>query len=1218
MGVYGWIDKNVFNGNLPGGYEKPPKDNARDLSNQTQEETNAMAESLRDNNPADNNPNNDYRKRLDSSNIVDNEPTDTVTYSSTGQKIVETPIMEIKSNTLNTLNNNNARDLSGISQQQQNLYLDQMAANNRGEVYQVPIKEAIKPKTGYYFNQEGFKTGFVTSDGQFFPTNDENFVPDGYVYEEPTEKAVYDPKTGDISYVESKEFGMSMTGDEYQKKIDELTAQIKAEDLKLENAEKYGTSFGGGGNFNKPSYEEPEDLSFIEKIKTGGLGMAGLALGTAESFNPLGQYSEKKVTNTPYNSANVFNIGYTTGYEASYKENEKLAEGKRKFIEWAAPSASKLMMNDAGPSTKVVEATQRNINLAVANRGDIKTWQSKDTGAIKQASAGFTDLFFPTSFASAGKTSLMVAGLAGASYVAPIAVEFIGTGLGLIGSYNYFTSKPFDPNKKYYAMDILDLVTLPAVAPRLYGEFNLAKRALKSAGIFGKADDIPTTNIFVKAEKLIPPKTLSGEEAYPLDPKDTHYNLFQEFSQRLPGKRPIVPKDIITSDYAKYNIYSQIRDGKLSVTPSGHGYTHAEAVIQNVNKLVDAYPEYNSYWIKKYGSVTEAKAQLTNSMWHDATKIVSSSKTDEFTIFGQKHGESYYNLWRKGLLPPEANVNKNIAQAVRFHETIAGTKEGTKALSYRISELFGRNTPEMKILATADRLDLKRFGIKVDPNRLPLRDALVRVNYNTNNIIPIKKYTPEMDLFIKDFEKKYVVSFDTGEVMPRTTAPPVGYHASGDIFNWNKGITDIKPSKSEIPGLYVAPWLSPKFLKIGSDAKRYSLLPNFDNIMKGWTPSVLEITPKRFDVVQGIKVPEYDLGGVKYTQIIPGKKELGVIEVPMIKTEVEGVLATTLQAPGQGLQLTSQYGYTRYPTTSGNVVVDFLQGKGRFGRVVLIDTAKTVDTGLLGKAGSSVNGFTGKSSYRLPDYEDIVIPISPAIKNPTKTTSEIDNIESYSNKVNRIVPIISGYIPTISRSSVISYNRKPVTTYKPVIPYKPVANYNPITPYKPVAPYKPFVPYKPITPYKERTQYKPIALYKPASISYPGAGGSYNNRKKKPTRQQAFNIEIKRRGKWISQNVALTEKQAGLLAQKRLKMSLGASARLVPTEKRLQNAVVNFTPQKGEFRQYQIKGGQRIPTPRMFIQEIGGKGKSFSRLGTRKEVSEIMMVKKSKGGKIKW
>jgi hypothetical protein len=118
--------------------------------------------------------------------------------------------------------------------------------------------------------------------------------------------------------------------------------------------------------------------------------------------------------------------------------------------------------------------------------------------------------------------------------------------------------------------------------------------------------------------------------------------------------------------------------------------------------------------------------------------------------------------------------------------------------------------------------------------------------------------------------------------------------------------------------------------------------------------------------------------------------------------------------------------------------------------------------------------------------------------------------------------------------------------------------------------------------------------------------------------QKAFDITIKRKGKWRPLGVALTEKEASKLAQIQLKKSLAASARLVPTKKKLQHSNIQFIPKQGEFRQYQIKGGKKIFDPKLFIQETGSKKKGFSRLGTRSEVFEIQASKKSRGKGIKW
>jgi hypothetical protein len=149
-------------------------------------------------------------------------------------------------------------------------------------------------------------------------------------------------------------------------------------------------------------------------------------------------------------------------------------------------------------------------------------------------------------------------------------------------------------------------------------------------------------------------------------------------------------------------------------------------------------------------------------------------------------------------------------------------------------------------------------------------------------------------------------------------------------------------------------------------------------------------------------------------------------------------------------------------------------------------------------------------------------------------------------------------------------------------------------------PYKPYQPIKVIPILPSRTDEDQSRLYSRQSK----VSGS------------AFNVEVKERGKWVSQNVAFSKEQAGLLAQKRLKQTLAATARIVPVKKAIQKANILFTPKKGEFRQYRISKGRKIATPGTFIQEIGGNSRPFSRLGTKAEVSEIKASKRKKKGGI--
>lgn len=188
-------------------------------------------------------------------------------------------------------------------------------------------------------------------------------------------------------------------------------------------------------------------------------------------------------------------------------------------------------------------------------------------------------------------------------------------------------------------------------------------------------------------------------------------------------------KKIITEQDAKYvqrqyNMWQKF--GKEYVLPKEHSLVHASEVSKNIRKLVNAYSEFHPYLIKKYGSLDKAIKQLElGAKFHDIGKVSESSAE-----FGTPHGQKIYNIWKEGLLPREAqNIKKGIAKAIKTHETLDPRK-----FNYRLTSIIGGISPEQRILSTADRLDLARYGIKIDPNRLPLRDALTRLNIKQLNV----------------------------------------------------------------------------------------------------------------------------------------------------------------------------------------------------------------------------------------------------------------------------------------------------------------------------------------------------------------------------------------------------------------------------------------------------------------------------------------------------
>ena len=237
------------------------------------------------------------------------------------------------------------------------------------------------------------------------------------------------------------------------------------------------------------------------------------------------------------------------------------------------------------------------------------------------------------------------------------------------------------------------------------------------------------------------------------------------------------------------------------------------------------------------------------------------------------------------------------------------------------------------------------------------------------------------------------------------------------------------------------------------------------------------------------------------------------------------------------------------------------------------------------------------------------------------------------NKVNSVSLISRTPSTNLKISNVSSY--KPVSVSSSSKPFSVSSSYKPISGRSSYSPISSPSSYKLVSgpssykPVSSRSSYSPISSrsnvsgpssYKPLSnrnpfippSNYNKKAFDFNSIKRKQLRGKAFDVQVKEKGVWTSQNVALTEKQAGLFAQERLRKTLAASARLVPTTKALQQAKVRYAPKQGEFRQFTIKKGQKIYNPRLFIQSTGSKSQGFSRLGTRAEKIEIQSYKKSK------
>ena len=194
-----------------------------------------------------------------------------------------------------------------------------------------------------------------------------------------------------------------------------------------------------------------------------------------------------------------------------------------------------------------------------------------------------------------------------------------------------------------------------------------------------------------------------------------------------------------------------------------------------------------------------------------------------------------------------------------------------------------------------------------------------------------------------------------------------------------------------------------------------------------------------------------------------------------------------------------------------------------------------------------------------------------------------------------IKPILS--IKSIpSKPSIASIALVPSAPSVPSITSIPSIISIPSKPYAPSRPSQPSYPSKPYAPSRPSvTEYK-----------YPAAGKSKQLSLGKLS--QAFKVAIKRRGQWKTMGGIYSKGEATAKGEKIARQTLARSFKLVPTAGMVA-AVKEYKPSSKVFRAYKIQKGKKIPLKDEFIQ------RSKYSLGTRGEVSEIQMAKKTKG---KW
>ncbi len=686
-------------------------------------------------------------------------------------------------------------------------------------------------------------------------------------------------------------------------------------------------------------------------------------------------------------------------------------------------------------------------------------------------------------------------------------------------------------------------------------------------------------------EKIEPPvreAVLKGKEIFPEAGKglsqyeraQLHKTIFEKGEYVEPFKKLTTQELKLIKEtpqkYAEFNYYNQLKFKGKSQFPRGHAYPHSSDVSLNIQKLMKAHPEYNKYWIKNYGSIANAQRELTKGgMWHDIMKVSAKSEKTN------KHGQSFYDLWKAGKLPKEIqSIKPEVAKAIKIHD---------------LPQKYAK-TPEAKILMTADIIDLGRYGIKVE--KLPLKGAREKIiEFKDMKLdYKAKEYTSGMEKIRKDFLKDYKI--EKGAIIVPTEIPAPGIHLAPQKLAGEK-IT--RP-------LHVSPEASIHFLGLGKKGEGYLKPLEYVKKMFEPTPEPLGyvITPKEYKIIKGREV---ERGVYRWD----GKVEPGKAYITGEKTEIQAVFLpeTKLVPTGKGAYFIYE-GY-RIP----------LKGFEAIGDKVPIKRGRKITEyeRLIREAVSEVPSYPKVSFKAIPSYGPRVSKITPSYipkvsyvpsvskvtpsyvtsykpsvskvsykpSKPSYKPSVSKVISSYKPSVSKVTP---SYVPSVSKvtPSYISYVSKVTPSYvsKPSRP-----SYTPSRPsYRPSkASYIPSAPYS----YKPSKPSAPPSLRREKRIS--------KKVKKKPIRKgMGYEGSYRRFGKWISLSKG-TRAKATASVKRKVKRELGASYKV----KDLKTGKYIMPEITKQFRRSKAK-----KTPYVVVE------KRKYRLDSPKEKREIKAAKRSK------
>jgi len=473
--------------------------------------------------------------------------------------------------------------------------------------------------------------------------------------------------------------------------------------------------------------------------------------------------------------------------------------------------------------------------------------------------------------------------------------------------------------------------------------------------------------------------------------------------------------------------------------------------------------------------------------------------------------------------------------------------------------------PKIKKGQTACEL-LEEFNTAVLPTEVNKINVPKISGNDYKPISPELRHILNRELYIKgptfkDIPKQMPINEITLPPIPRMfTASPVNYAKK----------TEALPGSSEFLGLYGAPRLSPKFLRLkGSNYKPFGVSNIFET---GSFSTAIRTTPK------GIEFTPF----VSYNQktLSPHMQQLKFFGGGNIKVNKKLVRIET----GKPL---AEYGtaYIAYIKTEKEAIL-------------------TVGTPLLRTGKSFYFKFDG---YRIPINEYKTVPVGTK---GAKTLGQITQEQSGYGYYGQRRPLIN--VPSAGYSSQGSSYRSSYSiklpSYSSSMSYK---SYSPRSYGSPSRPYYPSSPPPSSPPSSPPPSYPSYPSSPPPSSppsspppSYPTYGPpnkpprspplypSFSKGKGKTKQTGGFNVFVRRFGKFKLVGSGLTFRQASTLGQMRVKQSLGRTFRITGSGKR-----ESLGLERGTFRT--PKSTSKLNKPFTFIQIAP---RSLSSTGERREI----------------